>query len=492
MLYLRMFFNMAISLYTSRVVLATLGVEDYGIYNIVGGVVVLFSFIQNALGSATQRFLNYEMGKKNKRDVQEIFCTSMTVHILIAVVICILAETLGLWFFYTQLSIPVERLNAGMIAYQFSVITCCINIIRTPYYASIIANEKMSFFAYVSVFESILRLLIVYLLLISNIDRLILYSILVSSVSFITFWIYRRYCIIKFKSICEYSFIYNRDLIKNILSFSGWSLLVAGANVASTQGINIILNIFKGVTLNAAMGIANQVSNAVYGFVSNFQLAYSPQIIKLYAANELNELHKLIINSSKFSYYLMFIISFPLILCCKEIMEIWLVNVPTSASSFTQIILIIHLFDALSAPLWIAIQATGKIRNYQIIVSLSLILNIPLSIFIFKMGGVAEFALLSKLTINIILLLFRIFYVSRKIKLSILLFIRKVILKCSIITLMALPIPLYIHYIVFNEKNWIFTFILTVFITGCIILLNLEKHERDIILFKLKGMWKKV
>lgn len=472
---------MAISLYTSRIVLAVLGVEDYGIYNIVGGVVVLFSFIQNALASATQRFLNFEMGKKTGCSVQNIFGTSMTIHVFIALVIFLFAETIGLWFFYTQLLIPEERFFAGMLAYQFSAITCCINIIRTPYFASIIANEKMSFFAASSILESVLRLLIAYGLLVSSIDKLILYSALVCMVSFITIIVYRWYCIKRFDSNCRYIFVFNVDLIKKILSFSGWSLLVAGANVTSNQGLNIIINIFRGVTLNAAMGIANQVSNAVYGFVSNFQLAYTPQIIKLYAANELQELHELIIRTSKFSYYLIFIISFPFILCCKEIMNIWLIDVPDYAVSFTQIILIIHLFDALSAPLWIAIQATGNIRNYQVIVSMALFLNIPFAILFLKMGLSPIVVLVIKLFINVSLFVFRFFYVCKKIKMPIQIFLKDVVLKCCIVTLFSLPLPIYIDYVLCDGWKWIGSLVFAVFITGCVILLNLDRNEQNIL-----------
>ncbi len=481
-----MFFNMAISLYTSRVVLNILGIEDYGIYNIVGGVVVLFSFIQNALASATQRFLNFELGKKNISYAKEVFSVSITVHILIIFVIVILSETIGLWFLNSHLSIPPDRMTVAKIVYQFSIVTCCINIIKTPYNASIIAYEKMSVYAYISMLESILRLLIVYILTWFRADKLTLYAILTCLVSFIVLKIYTIYCNKKL-DICTYAFSFNKGLIKQVMSFSSWSLLVGVSNVGSTQGINVVLNIFKGVTLNAAMGIASQVSNAIYSFVSNFQVAYSPQIIKLYATGNMECLHRLVFRTSKFSFYLLMIISLPFIICCKDIMNLWLAHVPDYAVIFTQIIIANHLFDAISAPLWLAIQATGKIRNYQIICSVLLLLNIPLALLAMWAGYSPTSVLWIKLVISFILFVFRVPYVGRIIHMSANRFFRLIAMRCLLVTLVAFPLPFWMYHIM-NDGWRLPVVIIISIITSAITIfsIGLDMDERRVFLFKIQ------
>jgi O-antigen/teichoic acid export membrane protein len=291
---------MLVGLYTSRVVLNILGVEDFGIYNIVGGVVVLFSFLNNAMSNATLRFLSYEIGKENTEQIKKTFKMSMTAHISIAILAFLLLETVGLWFVNTYLNIPVGRMYAANWVYQFSIFTFIVNIIRIPYNASIIAYENMSFFAYVSILEVLLKLFIVFLLFIIGFDKLISYAFLVLVVTFFVTIIFKLYCTRKF-STCHYNFFWDKDLYFKLMSFSGWSMLSSVANIGAQQGGNIILNIFNGVIANAAYGVANQASNAIYGFVNNFQLAFKPQIIKLYAAGETGKLHVLMFRTSLFS-----------------------------------------------------------------------------------------------------------------------------------------------------------------------------------------------
>lgn len=285
MLYIRMLLSMIVSLYTSRVVLNILGVEDYGIYNVVGGVVVLFSFLNNAMASATQRFLNFELGRGDVLEVKRIFSISMTSYICIALLVLFLSETVGLWFFNTQLNIPSSRIDAASWVYQMSIFTFCFSILRIPYNASVIAYERMSFFAYISIIEVLMKLLIVYLLVLGSIDKLILYAILIFVVTVLVNAIYQFYCKHMFE-ICTYSFFWDKILFKKIIGFSGWSLFGSLANMSAQQGVNFLLNIFYGVTVNAAVGIANQVSSAIYAFISNFQTAFNPQLIKSYASGE--------------------------------------------------------------------------------------------------------------------------------------------------------------------------------------------------------------
>ena len=297
LLYFRMLFIMAINLYTSRIVLKILGIEDFGIYNAVGGIVAMFGFLTSAMSISTQRYITYELGKNNLKQLNKIFNTSITIHAVISVIILILAETIGLWFLYNKMTIPIERLNAALWTYQASIASAIILIMSIPYNATIIAHEKMSAFAYISVLEVVLKLAIVYLLLISNFDKLKLYSTLILIVQLIIRIIYGQYCKKHFLET-KIHFIKDKSLFKEMLSFAGWNLWGNCAGIASTQGVNILLNIFFGPHINAARGIAVQVQGAVNQFASNFQTAINPQITKSYAQGDYNYMHNLIFSST--------------------------------------------------------------------------------------------------------------------------------------------------------------------------------------------------
>lgn len=305
LLYFRMFITMAVSLYTSRVILKALGVEDFGIYNVVGGVVTMLTFINTAMGSASQRYITFELGHKNYKQLYTVFCTSVEVHILIAIIIAILSETIGIWFLNTHMEIPSLRLEAANWVYQFSILSCIVSILYVPFNATIIAHEKMSAFAYISIIEVLLKLIIVYMLMLSEIDRLILYSILIFSIQLFIFIIYVTYCICHFPET-RFKFIFDKQLFKNMISFASWSLIGNLAIVACTQGLNILLNIFWGPIVNAARAIAAQVQNAIYSFGSNFQTAINPQITKNFATGNIKQMHNLIFVSCKYSFFLLF------------------------------------------------------------------------------------------------------------------------------------------------------------------------------------------
>ena len=286
MLYVKMGVMMLVQLYTSRVVLQTLGVDDFGIYNVVGGVVVLFSFLNAAMSSATQRFLNFELGKGDLVQVGRVFSMSLTVHFCIAGLVLLLAETVGLWFLNSELNIPAERMVAANWVYQFSVATTLLGILLVPYNATIIAHERMGFYAWTSIVKAVLLLVIVYFLSIGEVDKLILYAGLVFAVNALMQGVYIVYCRRAFSKTALYRPFFDRELFRRLISFSGWSLFGGVADMCNSQGINMVMNIFCGVAVNAAMGIANQVNAAVYQFVSNFQIAFNPQLVKSYAANE--------------------------------------------------------------------------------------------------------------------------------------------------------------------------------------------------------------
>ena len=436
MLYFRQILIMIVSLYTVRVVLNTLGSEDYGIYNVVAGVVVLFSFVNNAMATSTQRFLNFNLGKEDTEKTQQTYSSSLLIHMGIALIFVILAETVGLWFVNTKLNIPLDRHSAAMWCYQFSIVTTVFNILRVPYNAVIIAYEKMSFFAWVSIVEAVLKLLVVYLLIISPLDKLVAYVILLTLVSIIILFCYKIYCNKKFE-IAHYKKVTDYSLVKEILGFSGWSLFGATANVANSQGTNIVLNMFTNVTVNAAMGIANQVNNAVYSFVSNFQTAFKPQLVKSYAAGEKEEFNNLIIRSAKFSFYLLWIIVLPLTLNLDFVLQIWLKNVPDFSIGFVKLILIYSLFESINGPLWLAVQATGKIKKYQIIVSCLIFSNLPLSIIAFSLGANPYWVLLIRIILECFITMFRLLYLNKTQKFSVISYVKNVMIPVLIVMIVS-------------------------------------------------------
>ena len=468
-----------ISLYTSRVVLSVLGADDFGIYNVVGGVVVLFSFLTNAMTSSTQRFLNYNLGLNDENKVIKVFNTAIITHFTIFVLVFILAETIGLWFVKTQLNIPPDRTTAMLWVYQMSVLSTLINIMVIPYRASIIAAEKMSVFAYVSILEALLKLIIVLILPYVTTDKLISYVVLLSFVSILNFVIYEEVCRRKL-SFTRFHLQWDKAQYKEQISFSGWYLFGGLAMVGSKQGTNILINIFFNVAINASVGIANQVRNAVYGFITSFQTAFNPPIVKLYAAGEVEELLKLIYRSSKFSYFLLFTLSFPIILFCKEVLSIWLVDVPEYAVIFTQLVMIESFTEALSSPLWIAIGATGKVQKYQFFVSLIILSSLPLIYISFKLGFNPIIAFLINLIISIIALLYRLLYITKYVHYSFHDYFIQVILPCLKITLISIPVPLILKYY-FCASTISTLLILAVSIvisTITIYLIGLNKSER--------------
>lgn len=482
LLYIRMFLIMGISLFTSREILRILGVEDFGIYNIVGGIIVLFSFLNNAMISATQRFLNFELGRKDLRKASRIFSMSVNVHALVAVIVLIGGETIGLWFFNTYLNIPDDRLLAAKWVYQFSILAAIINIMRAPYNACIIAYEKMSSFAYISIVEVVLKLAIVYLLLVFTIDKLILYAILTSVVAFVIGACFYVVCIRTFP-ICRYKRFWDKLLFKRFMNFSGWSLFGNIANLGALQGMAIIQNMFCGVLINAAMGLANQVNAAVYSFVSNFQLAFNPQIVKSYAAREWNYCTTLIFRTSRYSFYLLLLIAVPIITYCGEILTIWLGSVPEHAVSFCRLVIYCSLIDCVAAPLWMGVYASGRIQKYQLWVGCILLLNIPFSYLTLACGLEAEATIVVRIIINGILFLFRLLYLKSVIAISLRSYLKKVLLPClyvSILTLLLTGLLIYCGrcYAVNTYVQILSSFIIG---AGVVYAFGIRQNERKLI-----------
>lgn len=484
MLYIRMLVMMGVNLYTSRVILQALGVEDFGLYNIVGAVVVLFSFISNAMILAAQRFLSYELGRGDYEEAQKVFSASLSIHIGISIIFLFIAETVGLWFLNNHIQVLTGRETAAFWVFQFSILTSIINIIRATYNAVIIAYERMSIYAYISILEAVLKLFVAFFICLFA-DRLIAYAGLVAFSTFIIMIVYYGYCRKSFE-ICLYRFEYNKRRYAKIASFSGWSLLESLANVGANQGISILLNMFFGVVVNAAMGIACQVCNSINLFVVNFQTAFNPQIVKLYASNERDNFINFILNTSRYSYLMLFILALPVYICCPEILQLWLGTVPEYSVTFCRLIFLFLLVDAIQGPLWISVQATGQIRNYQLLMSSLILLNLPITYTLFKFFDNPSLALVVKVVVNVLALLVRVLYLRRLYGFPIIRYMKEVCARCVIVTLVALPIP-YILYYFHSGLLWtfciIFIAIACAIIASCFVGISL--NERKLIIEKI-------
>lgn len=385
LLYFRMLFMMAISLYTSRVILNTLGVEDYGIYNVVGGVVAMFGFINSSMSSATQRYITFALGKGDKTRLQTVFSTTLQIHTLIAGIIVLLGETIGLWFLYNKMQIPADRMDAAFWVLQCSIVATVVMIISVPYNADIIAHEKMSAFAYISILEVVLKLVIVYMLVVFSFDKLILYAFLLLAIQLLIRFCYSIYCNRHFEET-KYRHVWDKALFKEMTGFAGWSLFGNLASVLFSQGLNMLLNVFFGPIVNAARAVAVQVQSAIQQFVGNFQMALNPQITKTYAKGELGDMHRLMFRSARFSFFLLFFLSLPVLFETNFILTIWLKTVPENTVVFLRIMICTSLIYTLSNPLIIANQATGKVKKYQAICGSILLLILPVSYICLRLG----------------------------------------------------------------------------------------------------------
>lgn len=450
LLYTRTIFVMVVSLYTSRVVLATLGIDDYGIYNVVGGVVAMFGMVSGSLSSAISRFITFELGRGDMERLKRIFSTSVNIQLIISLLVLFLGETVGLWFVNNKLNIPFERLATANLVLHCSLITFIINIISTPYNAVIISHERMSIFAYISMLEVCLKLGIVYLLGVSSWDKLKTYAVLLVVVAICIRLVYGIYCRNHFEE-AKYQFLYDRELIKEMFCFGGWMFLGATAQVFSTQGTNILLNIFYGIAINAAAGIGNQVNSAVNQFVSNFQTAFTPQIVKLYAVGDLPKLRRLLYQSSRFSFLLLFAIAYPLMLNVDFILALWLKDVPAHTSAFCILILTYSLVEALSRPVGIIIHATGRVKKYNIFMSIALSMNLILSFIFLKLGFPPEIVMVIGILVCIICFLIRLLLAQAYHVVEISRYVRNVLLRSFFVVSVAFPIPFFLGW---NSNRW--------------------------------------
>lgn len=498
LLYVRMLFTMAVSLFTSRVILNTLGVEDYGINNVVGGIVTMFSVLSGSLSSSISRFITFELGKGNIERLKTIFSTGVNIQLGMSVLIIIIAEAVGIWFLNTKMNIPTDRMVAANWVFQCAILTFVLNLLSVPYNAAIIAHEKMSAFAYISVVEVSLKLIIVYMLMISPFDRLETYAVLLLLVGAVVRFIYGYYCKRHFEE-CTYHFVFDKPVLKEMTGFAGWNFLGNGAYMLNTQGVNILMNLYFGVAVNAARGIATQVDAALKQFVNNFTTAVNPQITKSYAQGDLDYMHKLVCRSAKFSAFLMMFFAVPIILETNTILTIWLKTVPDYAVIFLQWIIISSFMDTVLAnSLVTSMFATGKIKRYQIIVTTVGCLVFPLSWIAFKLGFEPQVGYILYFIIYTILLFVRLYLLKDMVKLPVMMYIREVLYKLAPIIVVGFAIPGIL--ILTMDAGWlrlILVCLLSVLVTAAseyfIGLSNKEKNfvaeKIKLVIGKIKSKW---
>lgn len=486
LLYFRTIFIMLITLYTSRVILKQLGVEDYGIYNVVGGVVTMFSVISASLSSSISRFITFELGKKDENRLQIIFSTSVNIQFFISLIILLLGECVGVWFLNSKMSIPTERLVAANWVLQCSLITFCINLISVPYNALIIAHERMSAFAYISILEAVFKLAICYMLTISSIDKLIAYAVLMAIVALLIRLMYGVYCSKNFIE-SHFKFVYDKDLFNEMTSFAGWSFFTNVAWIFNTQGVNLLMNIFFGVALNAARGIATQVEGAVMQFVNNFTTAINPQITKFYASGEKEQMFTLICRGSKFSLLLLLVFVVPIEFEAEYLLTLWLKTVPDNAVVFARLALIGVIVNIVGNTGYTACMATGNIKRYVLWVTGVGFLVFPLTWGAYAVGLPSEITYVVYIVVYIIIDFVRLWIMKGLIGFPIAVFVRDAIIPFLCTAIIGMICPLLIN-ILFKPSllRFLLTVCMSIISVGlAICFVGLTEHERKMTIGKI-------
>ena len=491
-LYFRMLFMMTVSLYTSRVILSTLGIEDFGINNVVGGFVAMFTFINTSMSSATERFLNYEMGCGDEKSTHTVFCTSVNIHILISLIIFILAETVGLWFLCSKMVIPEERMTAALWVYQFSIFSTIIMVMSVPYNALIIAHERMGTFAYISVLEVILKLLILYIIIVSPFDRLIFYAFLMMLTQILVRIIYGRYCSTHF-SESHYHFMVDKKKLKEMASFAGWDLYGNMSVMARTQGVNVLLNLFFGPVVNAASGIATRVQGAIMGFAGNVIVAVRPQLIQAYSVKDYHRMNNLLLKGAFFIYLLLLTLSLPVIIETPYILKIWLKDVPQTTVVFCRLTLLFNLIASISSVVMIGIHATGRIKRSSFINGTLYCLVVPVSYAFYKAGGNPEIAYLINVIAVFIGMSCNVFYLHKYIpEFKVPRFYLKVVLRCCFIFAVDICVLYYLSNIMETSfLRLIVVCVASVVLTGAEAFVCMTKQERGLVYNKVQKIWKR-
>ncbi len=476
---------MVVSLYTSRVILQALGVDDYGIYNVVGGFVTMFSIISGALSSSIMRFITFELGRGDHEKLKRIFSTGINIQVFLAILIVLLIESLGGWFLNNKMNIPPERMMAANWVLQFSALTFAVSLLNVPYNAVIIAHEKMSVFAYISILEVSLKLGSVFFLFISNWDKLILFAFLQALVVLIIRLIYGFYCTRNFEE-SKYVKVHDKKLLKEMFGFAGWNFFTNTAYMFNTQGVNIAINMFFGVSVNAARGIATQVQGALMQFVDNFTTAINPQITKLYAAGNKTEMEKLVIRGTKFSFLLALIICLPILIETEYILKLWLTEVPPHTVAFIRLAIIGTLIDRLGNCIYTACMATGNIKKYVLWVTSIGFLVFPLTILVYYLGAPVETTYVVFAVLYIGVDSVRLWIMKGLLDFPVAVFVKEVVLRIIIVTTASIIIPIvFVHYIPQSIMRFILSIIISIMSASLSsYIFGLTKQERNVVVTK--------
>jgi O-antigen/teichoic acid export membrane protein len=489
-LYFRSILTLGVGLYTSREVLAQLGVSDFGVYNVVGGVIVLFGFIQNAMSNATSRFFTFDLGKGDFEALKKTFSLSVVIHIFAAILIFILGETAGLWFLNTQLVIPAERMEAANFVYQFAIFTACVGILQVPYMVAITAHEKMKVFAYAGLADAVFKLAVALALGFASFDKLKFYSALLFGVFVIMNGFYCAYCRRNF-SETRFRWFWDRGMFLERMGFGGWTTLGGISGIAALQGVNMLLNVFHGVVANAAYGIMTQVTNAITQFSANLMAAFNPQVVKSYAKNDINYLHSLLFRFSRISFLLLSLFIIPIVLNMDFVLHLWLKEVPDFAVVFCQIRLIDHLFAyTLSGLLASAIFASGKIKYFAIVDSIFVFMNFVLCYIFFKLNFSPVSVPIVYIITNIARIISINLFAKQLIYLSIRKFCKKILFCQFIIALISFPFPIWLYFNISDSiglffassLSFLFLFLPSAYFLG------LENNERILLKDKIKSL----
>lgn len=444
-LYFRMLLVMAVSLYTSRIVLKALGIVDYGLYNVVSSVIIVFSYVNNSMATATSRFLTFELGKHDLGKMRLVFANSFSIHTWLALIVFLLGEFVGIYMINNILNIPTDRLIACHAIYQFVIISAVFTITQVPFNSLIVSYERMNIYAYVGIFDALSKCLIAYLLLVLPWDKLIVYSVLQLVGVLVIYLFYWRYCKLKFPQIFCITTHVDKKIIKEMFGFTTWSLLGSSANMFRNTGVNILINIFFGSVVNAANGIAYQVNAAVANFTNSFTMAMNPQIIKTYATGDYERNKTLILRGAKFSFFLLLILCYPIIFEVDFLLSLWLSEYPPYTTILTKLVLILSLVEIFNQSVGCAIQATGRIKQYQLTISGMILLVFPISYEVFYMGYPPYAALGVSILISILALIARLYFIKILLNISPLEYLKSVIIRCFFVAVLSFIIPYFIH-----------------------------------------------
>lgn len=492
-LYVRMFFLMVVSLFTTRIVLDTLGVSDFGIFNVIGGVVLMMNVVNGAMSVSTQRYLTFELGKNDMLQFKRTFSMCMNIFIALSLLLLVVGETVGLWFVNKCLAIPVERMTAANWVYQFALLSCVCSLLTNPYNATIVSHERMNVYAYISIAEVLLKLCTAYMLLIIPFDRLATYGTLTFLSSFIIVNIYRCYCKHHFPE-SHFMLYWEKNLFKRLLSYSGWNLFGSLSGVAKGQGLNVLINLFFGPSVNASRGIAYQVNGVVHSFFTNFYTAVRPQITKYYAQGDLANMHKLVFTSSRMAFFLILMVSLPLIIETPFIIQLWLGQMPEYVVPFIRLIIVITAIDSMSTPLMTAIHATGNNRLYQLTVGIIMIMTLPISYVFLRLGYSPIYVFIVSLILSVLSLFVRLGITQKQIGLSFGKYVMQVVLRSLSVAAIACLLPLAIHGSL--ENGWICTVCVSIASIICCMVsayyVGLNNNEKQAVIKMIKDIIKKI